>query len=291
MTAIELAGKALQWRIGGVTVTRLVELEAPGLSFVLPDAVPENLKAVPWLAPHFVDAEWEAIASIQAFMVESRGKRIVVDTCVGNDKQLPLRRWTNRKGPFLEDLASAGFNRETIDTVLCTHLHMDHVGWNTMWAEGKWVATFPHARYLFGRIEWEYWNRTEESRVGTVIEQSIQPILAAGLHTLVETDHQITDEVWLEPTPGHTPGHVSVRIASKGEEGVITGDLMHHPCQIARPHWNSVADVDPEQATITRRDFITRYAQRSDLVIGTHFPAPTAGRIVRDGENFRFQVS
>ena len=290
MATIELASKTLQWRIGEVTVTRVVELQAPGLSFVLPDAIPENLKAIDWLAPHFVDAEWEAIASIQAFIVQSQGKRIVVDTCVGNDKHLPLRRWSNRKGPFLDDLAAAGFSRETIDIVLCTHLHMDHVGWNTMWTGEKWVATFPRARYLFGRVEWEHWNQSGEGRMERVIEESIQPILDARLHTLVETDHRITDEVWLEPTPGHTPGHVSVRIASKGEEAVITGDLMHHPCQIARTHWNSVADVDPQQAIMTRRDFIARYAQRGDLVIGTHFPAPTAGRIVRDGENFRFHV-
>lgn len=290
MATVGLASKTLQWRVGEVRITRVVELEAPGFTFVLPDATPENLKAIPWLAPHFVDAQWEAIASIQAFIVESQGKRIIVDTCLGNDKNLPIRRWSNRKGPFLQDLAAAGFNRESIDTVLCTHLHMDHVGWNTMLVEGKWAPTFPRARYLFGRMEWEHWSRSTESRMKPVIEQSIQPILDANLHTLVETDQGITDEVWLEPTPGHTPGHVSVRIASKGEEAVITGDLMHHPCQIARPHWNSVADVDPLQAIATRRDFVTRYAQRSDLVIGTHFPAPAAGRIVRDGEGCKLQA-
>lgn len=291
MATAGLAGKMLQWRIGAVTVTRVVELEAPGLSFVLPDAVPENLKAIPWLAPHFVDAEWEAIASIHTFVVESRGKRMLVDTCIGNDKNLRLRRWSHRKGPFLDDLAASGFGRESIDIVLCTHLHMDHVGWNTMLLEGKWVPTFPNARYLFGRLEWEHWNQTQESWVRTVLEESIQPVLDAGLHTLVETDHRITDEIWLEPTPGHTPGHVSVRISSQGEDAVITGDLMHHPCQIARTHWNSVADVDPQQATVTRREFIASHAQRGDLVIGTHFPAPTAGRIVPDGEGFKLQVS
>ncbi len=276
------------WQIGNVKITRVVELEMPGLSFVLPDAIPENLRAIEWLAPHFVSEDWEAIASIQAFLVESQGRRIIVDTCLGNDKRLPIRRWSNRKGPFLNDLAAAGFARETIDTVLCTHLHMDHVGWNTMRVDGRWVPTFPNAQYLFGRLEWEHWDRTRESWTPTIIEESIQPILDARQHKLVETDHRITGEVRLEPTPGHTPGHVSVRIASQGEQAVITGDLMHHPCQIARPQWNSVADVDPQQACVTRHAFIKQRAERGELVIGTHFAAPVAGHIVRDGEGFRF---
>lgn len=277
-------------KIGNVRITRIVELEMPGLSFVLPDAIPENLLPIEWLAPHFMTPEGEAIASIQAFILESHGKRIIVDTCLGNDKKLPIRKWANRRGPFLEDLAAAGFPRESIDAVLCTHLHMDHIGWNTMLVDGKWQPTFPNARYLFGHLEWEHWDRTREKWTPTLIEESIQPILDAGLHTLVETNHRITDEIWLEPTPGHTPGHVSVRIASEGEQAVITGDLMHHPCQIARPQWNSVADSDPSQACATRHAFIARRAADGILVIGTHFAAPVAGHIVRDGDGFQFQV-
>src|SRR5579864_8328901 len=121
MATIGIASKVLQWKVGDVKITRVVELEAPGLSFVLPDAVPENLKAIPWLAPHFVNAEGEAVAAIQSFVVESQGKRIIVDTCLGNDKNLPRRRWAHRKGPFLEDLAAVGFDRRSIDVVLCTH--------------------------------------------------------------------------------------------------------------------------------------------------------------------------
>ncbi len=276
--------------VGSVKITRIVELEMPGLSFVLPDAVPEKLLPMKWLAPHFISPEGEAIASIQAFVVESKGKRIVVDTCLGNDKKLPIRRWANRRGPFLEDLARAGFPRESIDVVLCTHLHMDHIGWNTMLVHGKWRPTFPNARYLFGRIEWEHWDRTREKWTPALIEESIQPILDAGLCALVETDHRITDEMWLEPTPGHTPGHVSVRISSQGEEAVITGDLMHHPCQIAHPEWNCVADSDPHQACATRHAFVERRAGDGITVIGTHFAAPVAGKIVRARGGYRFHV-
>ena len=137
MGTIELAKKNLQWKIGEVTITRIVELELPGLSFAVPDAVPENLKAISWLSPHFVDQAGEAIAAIQSFVVESQGKRMIVDTCLGNDKNLPRRKWAHRKGPFLDDLAAAGFSRESIDVVLCTHLHVDHVGWNTMLVAGQ----------------------------------------------------------------------------------------------------------------------------------------------------------
>ena len=129
--------------VGNVRITRIVELEMPGLSFVLPDAIPENLLPIRWLAPHFITSEGEAIASIQAFIVESQGKRIIVDTCLGNDKKLPIRRWANRKGPFLDDLAAAGFPRHTIDTVLCTHLHMDHIGWNPCWWMENGSRHFP----------------------------------------------------------------------------------------------------------------------------------------------------
>lgn len=279
-----------KWKIGDVTITRVVELQLPGLTFILPDATPENCKEIQWLKPHFVTQDWKPIASIHALIVESQGHRIMVDTCIGNDKTLALKFWCNRSGPFLSDLEAAGFTRENIDTVLCTHLHPDHVGWNTIWVDGKWEPTFPSAQYLFGREEWEHWNASPDEHTKILMEQSVQPILDAGLNTLVETDHQITDEVSLEPTPGHTPGHVSVHINSNGAEAVITGDIMHHPSQMARPHWKCIADSDADKAVETRKDFMSCYADRPVLVIGTHFATPTAGHIVKDGDAWRFEV-
>lgn len=280
----------LNWRIGGVSITRVAEVELPGLRWVLPDATPENLLPIQWLAPHFITPEGEALAAVQTFIVESQNRRIMVDTCIGNDKTLPIRTWNNRQGPFLADLEAAGFPPDSIDTVLCTHLHMDHVGWNTVLDNGKWRPTFPRARYLFGRAEWEHWDQHRDKHAAVVIEQSIQPILDAGLHQLVETNHQLTDEVRLEPSPGHTPGHVSVRIVSNGMEAVITGDLMHHPAQITHPEWACVADIDPDQARATRRAFVQRHAGVPTLVIGTHFAAPTAGRIVAEKGSYRLIV-
>ena len=159
---------------------------------------------------------------------------------------------------FLADLAAAGYARETIDTVVCTHLHVDHVGWNTMLVEGRWVPTFPQARYLMGRVEYQHWTtQREREDMAVVLANSVAPVFDAGLVDLVETDHRICDEISLIPTPGHTPGHVSLRIASRGEEALITGDFMHHPCQIARPDWSSNADSDPAAARQTRERMLT----------------------------------
>ncbi len=280
-----------RWQIGDVRITKIVELELPGSgTFVLPDAEPQNVIPIPWLVPHFARANGDLVMSVHALVVESRGRRIVVDTCVGNDKERPVPDWNLRQGPFLEDLAEAGFPRETIDTVLCTHLHVDHVGWNTMKVGGRWLPTFPNARYLLGETEWAYWDKEPEDMFGSVMGDSVRPVLEAGLADLVQTDHEITDEVRLESTPGHTPGHVSVHITSRGEEAVITGDLMHHPCQMARPEWASSFDYDAEQARATRVAFLQRYADTPVLIIGTHFAGPTAGHIVRDGGAYRLDV-
>lgn len=278
-----------RWRIGAVTVTRVIETEGPmPASFLYAEATPERIERHAWLRPHFLAPDGRLIGSIHAFVVESEGTRIVVDTCVGNDKLRAVKHWNLRKGKFLEDLAAAGFARESIDTVLCTHLHVDHVGWNTMLDRGKWVATFPRASYLFGRKEWEHWSREADGADAAVIEDSVRPIIEAGLARLIESDERLTNEVWLEPTPGHTPGHVSVRIASGGAEAVITGDLMHHPVQCAEPDWANRFDVDADAARATRRAFLERHADRPVLVLGTHFATPTAGRIAKDGAVWRF---
>ncbi|HEV7732345.1 MAG TPA: MBL fold metallo-hydrolase [Candidatus Binatia bacterium] len=230
------------------------------------------------------------MAAIHALVIESQGRRIVVDTCIGNDKERTIPPWNRLQGPFLRDLEDAGFPRESIDTVLCTHLHVDHVGWNTMLVDGRWVPTFPNARYLFVRAEWEHWNASPPAMEGDIVGDSVRPVVEAGLVDLVAPDHRLTDEVWLESTPGHTPGHVSVRIRSGGADAVITGDLMHHPVQCAEPDWYSRFDVDRDAARATRRAFLERYADGPVLVLGTHFATPVAGRVVRHGDAWRFVV-
>jgi glyoxylase-like metal-dependent hydrolase (beta-lactamase superfamily II) len=158
------------------------------------------------LIPHFADKEGRLKMSIHALIVEAAGRRIIADTCLGNDKKdRRIPTWNDRHGRFLEDLAAAGFSRETIDTVLCTHLHVDHVGWNTMLVDGQWVPTFPKARYLFGRVEYEHWStQTERADMLPVFADSIRPIFERGLADLVEWDHQICPEIRLMPSRGHT---------------------------------------------------------------------------------------
>jgi len=280
------------WTVGSVRITSVkeIELPIPGAGLV-PDATPEALAAhAAWLAPHFVTDDGRLRLLIQALVVESRGRRIVVDTCVGNDKDRTLPPLHQLNTSFLDDLARAGFPRESIDTVVCTHLHVDHVGWNTMKVDGRWVPTFPNARYLVVRREWEHWSKEDDRSQGDVLGDSVRPIVEAGLVDWVEPGHAVTGEVALEPTPGHTPGHSSVRIRSGGREAVITGDLMHHPVQCAHPEWGSSADVDPAEARRTRRAFLEAHAGSAVLVIGTHFAGPHAGRIARQGGAYRFEL-
>ncbi len=281
----------MPWQVGNVTITRVVEIEGPTTAtWVLPDAVPEALARIPWLGPGFVRPDGKLLMSVHALVIASQGRRILVDTCVGNDKRRTVSAWNQRTGPFLEELAAAGCARESIDRVVCTHLHVDHVGWNTMRQGGAWVPTFPNARYLIGRAEWAHVQGAPEDPEEPVVSDSVRPIVDAGLVDLVDADAKLTDEVWLEPTPGHTPGHVSVHIRSGGASAVITGDVMHHPCQVARPDWASRFDWNVELARRTRRQELARWAAEELLVIGTHFPAPTAGTIVEDGDGFRFAV-
>ena len=270
-----------QWQIGDVTITRVVEIESLGGSkFILPDATREACKPYDWMRPHFMDEEGNLLMSVHALVVDTGDRRILVDTCIGNDKERNVRSWSHLQTHFLEDLAAAGYDRESIDTVLCTHLHVDHVGWNTMLVDGQWVPTFPNARYLFARTEWEHWDANEDEKVyGPVLADSVRPVVAAGLVDLVEMDHQVCSQVCLEPTPGHTPGHVSVHIRSAGAEALITGDCMHHPVQMTRPDWCSPADVDQAQGLKTREALLRQYVDDEILIIGTHFATPTAGRI------------
>ncbi len=280
-----MAGAANGWTIGKARVTRIVELEATGGSrFILPDATREACLEHSWMQPHFMDATGNLIMSVHALVVDTGDRRIVVDTCIGNDKERAIPAWSHLQTNFLADLAEAGYPRESIDTVLCTHLHVDHVGWNTMLVDGEWVPTFPNARYLVGADEWRHWDAEgDDATYGPVLTDSVRPVVAAGLVDFVPVDHVLCDAVRLVSTPGHTPGHVSVRIESEGQRALITGDCIHHPCQMARTDWCSSADYDAEQARATREALLAEYADGDVMLIGTHFATPTAGYVKRGG--------
>jgi len=282
----------LSWQIGDVTITRIVESEIPvphKYSF-LQQATPEALKEMPWLYPHFVTPDGAMLLSIHALLVDAPGMKLVVDTCIGNDKPRALLRGQKLQTKFLEQIAEAGFAREKVDAVICTHLHVDHVGWNTMLQDGKWAPTFPNARYLIGKTEYDHWRKDPEGETAEIMNDSVAPIFDAGLAQTVEMDHRVSSEIRLVPTPGHTPGHVSVMLESKGETAIITGDMIHHPCQFGRPDWLSLFDADQSAANARRHAMFAQWADKPMLVIGTHFAAPTAGHIKRDGAAYRFEA-
>lgn len=283
----------LSWQVGAVKITRIVEMELP-VAYderrpFLSEARPEALAETPWLYPNYVTPEGHLRLSIHALLVEAPGLRLVVDTCIGNDRPRKFMGGQPLSTPFLNRLKEAGWSREGVDAVVCTHLHVDHVGWNTMLEAGRWVPTFPKARYLIGQAEYDHWSAEGDEEQQTILSDSIKPVFDAGLVDLVAMDHRLSDEIRLTPTPGHTPGHVSVAIESEGARALITGDAMHHPCQIAHPDWSPWFDSDQNASRVTRKALLESVADQPVLVIGTHFAAPTAGHVKRDGENYRFE--
>ncbi|MEP7314401.1 MAG: MBL fold metallo-hydrolase [Pseudomonadota bacterium] len=283
------------WRIGGVDVARIVEINAfeDDIAMLLPGGKPEFVQQFKWLQPHFATPDGRMILSFQAFVLRSRGKTVMIDTCIGADRQREYDVFCNLQSTFLEDLTAAGYPPGEISAVLCTHLHFDHVGWNTRLVDGKWVPTFPQARYLFGRTEWQHWKNLRDTggyHHVDHIADSIDPVMEAGLVEFIDPDYKVTDEVSLIPTPGHTPGHVSVLIRSEGQQAVITGDMMHHPIQLAAPEILANFDMDKPQGAQTRAEFIKRFSDTGTLIIGSHFSDPTAGTIVRDGKSWKLET-
>jgi len=283
------------WRVGDVELARIVEVNAfeDNIAMLLKDATAEFVRQYDWLRPHFATPEGLMRISFQAFVLRSRGRNVMIDTCIGADRKREYDVFCNLRTTFLDDLALAGFPHESISAVLCTHLHFDHVGWNTRLVDGRWVPTFPQARYLFGRLEFEHWAHLRKTgRYHNVehLHDAVDPIVAAGLVDYIDTDYRLSDEVSLFPTPGHTPGHVSVLIRSRGEEAVITGDLMHHPIQLVEPLRHANFDMDKVQAALTRQAFVERFASSKVQVIGSHFPDPTSGWIVRHGRGWKLRI-
>jgi glyoxylase-like metal-dependent hydrolase (beta-lactamase superfamily II) len=286
---------------GDVTVDRLVEMEAPGFhpSFFLPDATDEAIAAQSdWLFPHFLHASsGRMIQSVHTYVIRTAHHTILVDTCIGNDKpRASTPPWNGLQTPWLDNLAAMGVAPEEVDFVMCTHLHVDHVGWNTKLLDGRWVPTFPNAKYLFEKTEYEHWAQGEgdEDEVqgpgandGCFVD-SVLPVMAAGQAVLVDGDHALDDQMWLNPTPGHSPGHVCMNLSAGGRDAVFIGDLLHHAVQVAHPEWNSRFCWNDEMSRATRQKFVHDRADTDTLILAAHFPSPTAGRIVSNGERCKF---
>jgi glyoxylase-like metal-dependent hydrolase (beta-lactamase superfamily II) len=289
--------------IGRFRVDRVVESEGPyfRLDFLLPAVAPDLIAAnAAWLKPLFIDPASDQVnMSFHSYLLRSGRHTILIDACIGNDKERPQRpNWHRQSFPFLERLAAHGVAPEAVDFVFCTHLHADHVGWNTRLVDGRWVPTFPNARYLFARREYEHWEREHRAAAAQGAElpnhgsfaDSVLPVVEAGRGVLVDDGHEIERGLVLEAAPGHTPGNAILHAQEGGRRAVFLGDIIHTAAQLAAPELSSRFCSDAAASRHTRCTLIDRFAESGTTILTGHFPTPTAGRIVRHGGAFRFAV-
>jgi glyoxylase-like metal-dependent hydrolase (beta-lactamase superfamily II) len=287
------------WNVGRVTVTRIEEQvgpnDSPAGSF-LPGLVRERFEAhYPWMVPtHYDPASDKLITSNHSWLIRTGRHTILLDSCAGNHKERPwLPRFHQLDTPFLERLHAAGVGEHEIDFVLCTHLHADHVGWNTQRVDGRWVPTFPKARYLFSKIENDHWNpdlddrRAKNPGRAGVYDDSVLPVIQAGQAQLLEGAHSIDDSLLVEPAPGHTPGHVILKLHDARDHALFCGDTLHHPIQVYEPDWSTRFCEMPELAAASRRKVLQHCADHAGMLFPTHFAAPHVTRIAPDGDRFR----
>ena len=287
--------RSLKWIIGKVEIQQIIELEEAGklIQSTFKEATPETVKRISWLYPDFADSKGNLKALVQSFLVKSEGKIILIDTCNGNNKiRSDLQEWGNLKTDFINRLRQTGIKETEIDIVICTHLHCDHVGWNTKLENGSWIPTFTKAKYLFVREEFDYWKQKPEKEMKADKEafaDSVEPIINEALAEIVESDYRVDGNIKLRSTIGHTPGHVSVSIESKGQKALISGDFIHHPIQFVYPFWTMDADVLPEEALKTRQRLFNELADKNILLIGSHFSNPVAGFVEKDRLGYIFK--
>jgi glyoxylase-like metal-dependent hydrolase (beta-lactamase superfamily II) len=245
-----------------------------------------------WLTPTFVDPAGKVVLCIQSFLIKTPHHTILIDACVGNHKPRPARPHWNMMNSdrFERSLAAAGVGVDDVDYVMCTHLHTDHVGWNTRLENGRWVPTFPKARYIMADRELAHWTQRAKNDPSSVpwITDSVLPIVEAKRAQIVKSDFAFNDQVQLLPTPGHTIDHFSVLVGRAGDDALITGDMVHSPLQGRYPELGMMADYDSPQAGQTRRQIFDRFSDEPTILCATHFPAPSTGRMRRSGDGYKF---
>jgi glyoxylase-like metal-dependent hydrolase (beta-lactamase superfamily II) len=286
----------IKFEVGDLTIHRLIEQEATFLpaTEMLPGLTAELLaENRPWMRKAAALDETDVlILCFQSYIVRTPHHVILVDSCIGNDKPRPLRPKWNMKtdGTYMAALAASGFSVEDIDFVMCTHLHVDHVGWNTRLENGRWAPTFPNARYVFTETEFNYWTEQHAKAQVAPFADSVLPVVEAKRAEIVGHEYEIGDHVRILPTPGHTPGHVAFAFGRGKDSAVVSGDLMHSPVQARYPELSAKFDVDQMQAAATRRGFLERYCDTDTLCCTAHFPSPSSGKIRRWGDGFSCQA-
>jgi glyoxylase-like metal-dependent hydrolase (beta-lactamase superfamily II) len=282
---------SLKFSVGDLTIHRIIEQETsflpalemlPGLT---PDLLAENR---PWMRQAAaLDAQDVLILCFQSYVVKTPHHTILVDSCIGNDKPRPRPKWNMKTDDtYMRALTAAGISVGDIDFVMCTHLHVDHVGWNTRLENGRWEPTFPNARYVFAKNEFDYWTEQHAKTPVPPFNDSVLPVVEAKRADIVRDDYEIGDHARILPTPGHTPGHVAFTFGRGRDDLVVGGDLMHSPLQARYPELSMKFDVDQAQAAKTRRDFLERYCDTDTLCCTAHFPSPSTGKIRRWGNGF-----
>jgi glyoxylase-like metal-dependent hydrolase (beta-lactamase superfamily II) len=289
---------SVKMQIGNTVIHRIVEQEGPffpAFQFfpTLTKELYEENRA--WLQPAYIDASDRVMLCIQGYLVQTPHHNILIDSCVGNHKPRPTRPFWNMMNSdrFEKSLAATGVGIGDIDFVMCTHLHTDHVGWNTRLENGRWVPTFPKARYVFADRELAFWTKRQKDDPTACpwVEDSVLPIVAANRADVVKSAHAFNDLVTLIPTPGHTIDHYSVQVGKPGADAIITGDMIHSPLQARYPELGMLADYDSKQAGATRRELFGRVCDTSTLMCTAHFPSPSTGRVVRWGDGFNFATA
>lgn len=283
-------------RIGDIEVLRIEELallEPPSLFAEWRKEMASDYAA--WLGPDFYLPETDQFqVSIHSWLLKTPQHNILIDTCGGNAKERPASaRFHQLDTPYLARLEAAGLAPEDVDFVICTHFHVDHVGWNTRLVDGHWLPTFPNATYILSRIECESRDPRRNPAApltpgNQIFLDSVLPVIESGQARLVEGDENIVDGINLIPTRGHSPGQMAVRVQSAGEEGLFIGDVMHHPLQIYKPEWNSRFCENPDEARRTRLKVLHHCADHNSLMLPAHFGHPHAGKVIRRGELFSF---
>jgi glyoxylase-like metal-dependent hydrolase (beta-lactamase superfamily II) len=280
--------------IGDVTITSIVEREGPWRKpeDMFPAYDPEvGKRHLAEMDPVVFDpASGKMNITYQTFVVRTPRHTVLVDTCTGENKGYPPPM-DFPKQPWLDNFRLAGLRFEDITHVFCTHLHIDHCGWNTVLRDGRWVPTFPNAKYIFHKDEYAYWEeatKREENPPGNVWRYNCLPVVEAGQALLVDDAFELDETFTLTPTPGHAPCHCCVNIRSRGQKAVVTGDMMHHALQCREPDWSTIFDVDPNQAAQSRRNFLGSVAGTDTLLLPIHFPNPKVGRVEADGDRFRY---